>query len=119
MGDNAGGCFGGGTLVATPDGPRLIEELRAGDAVIAYDHASGRWSPRTVTAVHDNNYEDTLVTVSTDGGAFRATVHHPVWVLAGRELEERPTPHELSAAACRCVATRCRTDRPPAAGGAA
>lgn len=70
--------------------------MRAGDEVLAYDHASGRWRPRVVTAVHDNVYEDTLVTVTTDGGGFRATVHHPVWVVAGRELEDRPVPHELS-----------------------
>ncbi|QDT69093.1 Hint module [Planctomycetes bacterium MalM25] len=91
-----GGCFTGDTPVSTPEGLRSISALRAGDTVLAYDHDSGGWSPRAVTAVHENLYEDSLVTVTTDSGAFRATVHHPVWVVAGRELAERPVCTELS-----------------------
>lgn len=42
-------------------------------------------------------YEDALVTVTTtEGDSFRATVHHPVWVINGRDLAERPTPPELN-----------------------
>ncbi|TWT77302.1 hypothetical protein Pla123a_19600 [Posidoniimonas polymericola] len=92
-----GYCFTSDTPVATPKGLRPIGELRKGDFVLAFDHASGTWSPRRVEGVHDNVYEDSLVTVTTTGGdSFRATVHHPVWVLNGRELEARPTPAELN-----------------------
>ncbi|QDT69090.1 Bifunctional hemolysin/adenylate cyclase precursor [Planctomycetes bacterium MalM25] len=91
-----GGCFTGDTPVSTPEGLRSISALRAGDTVLAYDHDSGGWSLRSVTAVHESLYEDSLVTVTTDDGPFRATVHHPVWVVAGRELAERPVCTELS-----------------------
>lgn len=31
-------CFGAGTMIATPDGPRLIETLKVGDLVLTADH---------------------------------------------------------------------------------
>ena len=32
----------------------------------------------------------------TEGGSFRSTTYHPVWVLAGRQLGDRPACTELS-----------------------
>ncbi|CAN0175554.1 unnamed protein product, partial [Chrysoparadoxa australica] len=31
-------CYGKGTMIETPDGPRLVETLRAGDFVLTLDH---------------------------------------------------------------------------------
>lgn len=45
---NGGGCFTADTPVLTPDGRRPIADLRPGDRVMAYDHATGQWSPRRV-----------------------------------------------------------------------
>ena len=49
-----------------------------------------------VEAVHERFYEDSLVTVHTEGGSFRSTTYHPVWVLAGRQLADRPACTELT-----------------------
>ena len=91
-----GGCFTTDTPIATPDGPRPLGDLRVGDLVQAFDHESGTWAPRRVEAVHERFYEDSLVTVHTEGGSFRSTTYHPVWVLAGRQLGDRPACTELT-----------------------
>lgn len=46
-------CFTPGTLIETPDGPRLVEDLRPGDLVLTADHGAQplRWiGQRTVAA---------------------------------------------------------------------
>ena len=48
---NPCGCFEEGTLVATPDGLRPIEEIAVGDLVLAYDPATGETSAQAVTAL--------------------------------------------------------------------
>ncbi|WP_151720102.1 Hint domain-containing protein [Gemmobacter serpentinus] len=42
-------CFHAGSLIATPSGPRLIEELQAGDRVLTLDHGAQviRWIGRS------------------------------------------------------------------------
>ncbi len=90
-----GGCFAADTPVATPTGTRPIGEIRPGDLVLAFDHTSGTWSPRHVEKIHENIYEDSLVTIETESDTIRATLYHPVWVVAGRDLEDRPVCQEL------------------------
>lgn len=73
------GCFVAGTLVLTPDGTRVIESLRPGDVVTAYDLASGvtadhrlnRAFVHVVPAVLDIQVGITWVTCSPP---------HPFWV---------------------------------------
>src|SRR5690242_19223880 len=43
-------CFVAGTLVATPDGERPIEEIRAGDRVLTRDERSGEVTVRRAIA---------------------------------------------------------------------
>ncbi|QDT00593.1 Hint domain-containing protein [Adhaeretor mobilis] len=89
-------CFAPETLVATPDGPREIKDIRKGDTVLAYDHESGTWRERHVEKFHENIYEGPLLTIHTEQGPVRTTIYHPFWVLSGRDLEERSAPRELS-----------------------
>ncbi len=44
---------------------------------------------------HESIYEGPLVTITTESGAIRATIYHPFWVVAGRDLTERSVPREL------------------------
>jgi hypothetical protein len=48
-------CFTAGTLIATPDGPRLIEALQVGDPVLTQDHGFRplRWIGSTTREVVD------------------------------------------------------------------
>ncbi|MBF9060169.1 hemolysin [Rhodobacterales bacterium HKCCSP123] len=48
-------CFTSGTLIATPEGPRLIEDLRVGDPVLTQDHGFRplRWIGATTRQVVD------------------------------------------------------------------
>ncbi len=88
-------CFAPDTLVATPQGPRAIGEMRSGDEVLAFNHGTGQWVVDRVAKWHENFYEGPLVTITTDGGTVRTTVYHPFWVASGRDLDERSAPREL------------------------
>ncbi len=48
---NPCGCFEEGTLVATPEGLRPIEDIAVGDLVLSYDPDTGETSPQAVTAL--------------------------------------------------------------------
>ena len=41
-------------------------------------------------------YDDMVVTVRAGGAEVRSTFHHPYWVVAGEELDQRPQPDQLS-----------------------
>lgn len=77
-------CVAEGTLVATPSGPRAIETLREGDAVVSYDIDRQHVIPSRVAEIHVSSANATL---RFEGG-LRATVDHPLyadgaWVEAG------------------------------------
>jgi uracil-DNA glycosylase len=70
----APGCFVPGTMVATPGGPRPIEDFRVGDVILA-----GDGSRTTVRAVMARPASE-LVEITTLGGwRFRCTPEHPLW----------------------------------------
>jgi hypothetical protein len=83
-----GTCFTAGTLVATPEGDRPIEDLRAGDKVFCFDQTTGARCLETV--------EETFVRTTTRlfhltirGARVTTTAEHPFmvtgmgWVQAG------------------------------------
>ena len=74
-----GSCFVAGTMVSTPDGNVPIEELKAGDAVWAFDSLRGKVVKSRVvaTAVRTSNDLYKLHTVS--GRRFVCTGNHPVF----------------------------------------
>jgi hypothetical protein len=74
------GCFPAGTVVATPDGPRRIETIRAGDAVLNVP-ASGAPTPRKVAAVFAGKAR--LVEVETAAGRLVTTGRQPLTVADG------------------------------------
>jgi RHS repeat-associated protein len=89
------GCFPAGTLVATADGLKPIESVRALEKVWAYDLVAGEWKPCYVAETFSRRYEGGLVTVSVAGEEIQATSGHPVWVVQGQELAARPRGEHL------------------------
>ena len=87
---NLKNCFPAGTPVATSDGLRPIESIRAGDQVWAFDHVAGKWVLKDVLAnfVHHDYHAD-LVHVTVADDTIQGTMLHPFWVISGKDLDER------------------------------
>lgn len=76
-------CFPAGTMIQTPQGPKAIETLQAGETVIA---ASGRGSvmESKVNHVGKRPFNGSLMRVVTKSGAtFSATPNHVVFARLG------------------------------------
>ena len=65
-------CFVGGTLIETPNGAKPIEDIRAGDYVLGYDHATGATVVTRVT--------DTMSKRAAGVMPNGATPNHPYFV---------------------------------------
>jgi hypothetical protein len=85
-GSSGGGCFLAGTEITLADGTsKHVEEIAAGDLVLAYDEASGEMKPDAVRAVHQPIEADSYLLVNH---LLRLTPTHPVlsdgeWVEIG------------------------------------
>lgn len=71
-------CFPAGTLVDTPEGPRPIEAIRAGDMVYSYRDSEVVECPVEKTIC--NLLVGNLVEVIHEQGSFICTPNHKVWV---------------------------------------
>lgn len=70
-------CLPAGTLVATPDGPVRIEDIRVGDVVLGTGGHARQQAGR-VTAVMPGEWSGPLVEVRAGGHVLRGTPHHVV-----------------------------------------
>ncbi|MGH9188588.1 MAG: UvrD-helicase domain-containing protein [Acidimicrobiales bacterium] len=77
-------CLPSGTQVATPLGPRPIEQVREGDEVLGTG-ATGRLVPSRVTGVKRGRYGGRVYKVSAGGRVLVGTPHHVV--LADPDVE--------------------------------
>ena len=85
--------FAAGTLVATPEGLKPIEDVHAGDWVLARDPETGALEPKRVTFAYSSIHEDVLIlTIRQPDGDEElviTTSEHPfhvqdrAWVPAG------------------------------------
>jgi ribonucleoside-diphosphate reductase alpha chain len=77
-------CFPAGTPVDTPEGPRAIESLRAGDRVLSHD---GSFS--VVESVVENPNNQGLVSISHFGHKepILCTPEHPILVWTTRDVQ--------------------------------
>lgn len=94
---SAGGCFVAGTPVLTEDGPAAVEAVWPGTRVPVFDPLTGRWEEQTVLRVVELPYRGDMITLDLEGMSLEMTGNHPILVAAGRGLERRPLPDELSA----------------------
>ena len=95
------GCFVAGTPVKTEHGLRPIEEIKAGDKVYAYDHATETWVLANVVKplTHYGNISDFInIRLWTPIGSdtIKPTGNHPFWVTSGENLDARPAATDLS-----------------------
>lgn len=72
-------CFGPGTPIDTPAGPRAIEALTVGDAVWAFDHLTEQRVIGSVTATHHHGPGPVGRLRSSDGLDLHVTGNHPVF----------------------------------------
>ena len=84
-GDGTGGgpesednCLAEGTRIATPGGPRKIEDLRLGDDVLSWDHARGRVRTQTLVGVRNTLRQVGRLQLPS-GATLRATAEHPFY----------------------------------------
>jgi hypothetical protein len=88
----AGGCFAAGTPILTPDGSKLIEDIRPGDWVITApdDDPDAEPVPRRVEEIFENYLP--LLDLYVNRRTIRTTAEHPFWVrdrgwIAAHQLE--------------------------------
>jgi hypothetical protein len=77
-------CFPAGTPVATPSGPRPIEQLRPGDEVLSFDHGRGEIVVATI-ADTTRGWTSRWVQVDVGSTIIRATGSHRFWVSSKRD----------------------------------
>ena len=90
-----GGCFLAGTLVATEHGHKPIETVREEDRVWAFDLVTGEWRLCRVAETYETDYIGEKIRIRVAGEWIESTRHHPVWVVEGKNLEERPRPNHV------------------------
>ena len=77
--ETASWCFVAGTLVATEDGQKPIEEIQAGDKVLSENPETGEVAYKTVEETYENETTE-LVHVFVNGEEIITTPSHPFYV---------------------------------------
>jgi hypothetical protein len=78
------GCFPAGTLVSTPNGPKEIQNIQAGDTVNGFNAETGEATVSVVSTTMKHSFEEVgavspLVIISHEKGTITLTVNHPVY----------------------------------------
>jgi hypothetical protein len=90
-------CFPEGTVVATEDGPEVIEDIAVGRMVWACDTETGVWQLWPVAARMVHEYCGDVIRVSVARDEIEATTNHPFWVVVGEDLARRSCSHDVYA----------------------
>lgn len=77
--ETASWCFVAGTLIATEDGQKPIEEIQAGDKVLSENPETGEVAYKTVEETYENETTE-LVHVFVNGEEIITTPSHPFYV---------------------------------------
>ena len=77
-------CLAYGTLVTMADGSRRkVEELRAGDKVLAFDEETGAFRHATVKVARDNGTQKVRQVLTKRGRKITVTENHQFWTRRG------------------------------------
>ncbi|MCK5201930.1 MAG: DUF4349 domain-containing protein, partial [Spirochaetales bacterium] len=93
---SSSGCFLPDTPIITENGLVDIEDVWPGTMVSAYDPLSGTWMIEKVLRNVSLGYTGDIITIGIADQTIEVTGNHPILVAAGRLLDERPLPDELS-----------------------
>ncbi len=93
-----GGCFFSGTPVATEFGHKSIESITAEDRVWACDLVTSRWELRPIVETYVTEYVGQKIRTKVAGEWIESTWHHPIWVVDGHDLADRPRPEHVKLA---------------------
>ena len=72
------GCVGEGTLIATPNGAKLVERLQVGDIVLSPDPFTNQMHKGSVISIL-TSVRECLVVSLENGSILRVTPEHPLW----------------------------------------
>ncbi|MBN2133603.1 MAG: Hint domain-containing protein [Sedimentisphaerales bacterium] len=75
----AGACFVAGTLIATPDGLKPIEDIKVGDLVLAADPETGENGAYRVAQTFKRD-ATALIDIEVGNKRITCTPEHPFWV---------------------------------------
>ena len=73
-------CFVAGTLITMAEGHKAIEEIQAGDKVLAMDYETGEVAVKEVVQTFVNETEE-LIHVHVNGEIISTTPSHPFYVV--------------------------------------
>jgi hypothetical protein len=91
----ANSCFIAGTPVATEDGLRPIETVKANERIWAFDFESKKWSLQPVVEPLKRYFTGKFVRIGVRDDAITCTGTHAFWVTKGQALFDRPVPSDL------------------------
>lgn len=72
-------CVDPTSLVTTPDGLRMIRDIRPGDQVLSHDHTSGKDVFNEVTATLEHDTHEDTYEIEHEHGTLRVTGNHELW----------------------------------------
>ncbi|MEX2112501.1 MAG: polymorphic toxin-type HINT domain-containing protein [Pirellulales bacterium] len=90
-------CFPKNTPVSAAEGLTPIQNVRISDRVWAFDFVRGEWRLAEVIATHSFEFQDELTQLTIAGEQIETTPRHPVWIVSGENLEQRPGRYEIQA----------------------
>ena len=88
-------CFSPETPVATNRGSKSIGEIEPGEHVHSFDFKAGEYVLSEVLQRHQNQYSGQWVSIAIGEETIELTANHPLWIVTGESLADRPTPTHL------------------------
>ena len=75
--------------------PQADRDGPGGNLVWAFDLVTGEWRLCRVAETYVTDYIGEKIRIRVAGEWIESTRHHPVWVVEGKNLEERPRPEHV------------------------
>jgi len=80
-------CSPVGTLISTPDGVKLIEQIKNGDDVVGFDLSSNKQTIQKVVDVYERDYSGDMIDIQLDNDrTLSLTPEHEVYTKSGWKL---------------------------------